>query len=130
LYRCVWRVRSYKEKKTGSALVNALRKIFKHRRPFSLQSDKGGEFLNRRVSKLLKEEGVHFFTTENDDIKAAIVERFNRTLKEKIWRYFTKTNKLKYVGVLPRLMHNYNYRYHGSIKMAPAHVSEANQETV
>ena len=43
--------------------------------------------------------------TQNEDIKASIAERFNRTLKEKLWRYFTKKNTLRYREPLPHLVH-------------------------
>lgn len=117
--------------KTGEALVAAFRSIFaRGRRPLRLQTDKGSEFMNKTFQKFLKEEGVEFFVTENEDIKASIVERFNRTLKEKLWRYFTKKNTLRYVEVLPALARNYNRSYHRSIRMAPEEVNEANQEEV
>ena len=116
--------------KTGTALVEALSKIFRKRRPLSLQTDKGSEFMNRNVQRYLRDRGVHFFTSENEDVKAAIVERFNRTLKEKMWRYFTKTNGLRYVDVITKLIRNYNHSYHRSIRMAPVEVTLANQEQV
>ena len=68
--------------------------------------------------------------TENEDIKASIVERFNRTLKEKLWRYFTKRNTLRYVETLPQLVRSYNHSHHRSIKTSPADVTLANQEQV
>ena len=118
------------KKKTGKALVEAMRKIFTTRKPINFQTDKGSEFVNKTFLKFLKEEGVHFFTTENEDIKASIVERFNRTLKEKMWRYFTKTNRLRYIDVVDDLINNYNHSYHRSIRMAPVEVNLDNQERV
>ena len=53
--------------------------------PNTLQTDKGTEFLNRSLQKLLKEHGVHHFATHNEETKASIVERFNRTLKTRMW---------------------------------------------
>lgn len=44
--------------------------------------------------------------TENEDIKAIIVERFNRTLNERMWEYFTKINSLWYIDVLDNLVHS------------------------
>ena len=116
--------------KTGKSLVEAVRKIFAKRKPINFQTDKGSEFVNKTFLNFLKEEFVHFFTTENEDIKASIVERFNRTLKEKMWRYFTKTNKFRYIHVLDRLLRNYNHSYHRSIRMAPIDVKLDNQEIV
>lgn len=116
--------------KSGKALVEAIQTIFAQAKPFFLQTDKGSEFRNTKVLSFLKEEKVHFFTTENEDIKASIVERFNRTLKEKMWRYFTKTNQLRYIDVIDDLVHNYNNSYHRSIRMTPADVNIDNQEQV
>ena len=79
--------------KTGKTLKEAFEVIFKlGRQPIGLQTDRGTEFTNRVFQKFLKENNVHFFTTYNDETKASIVERFNRTLKTKMWKYFTQRN--------------------------------------
>lgn len=117
--------------KTGPELVKALQHIFSQgRKPFKLQTDKGKEFTNKIVQQFLRDQRVGFFTTENEDIKAAIVERFNRTLKEKLWRYFTRHNTTRYVEALSRLVRAYNRSYHRSIQRAPADVNTTNQEDV
>ena len=59
-----------------------------------------------------------------------MVERFNRTLKERLWRYFTKTNSMRYLDVLPDLVRAYNHTFHRSIKRAPIEVNTKNQEDV
>ena len=87
--------------------------------PTYVQTDKGREFLNAVFFSFLKSRSILHYTSENDDIKCAIVERFNRTLKSKMWRYFTYAKSLRYVEVLPKLMLSYNSTYHSSIKMAP-----------
>ena len=119
------------KRKTGRSLVKAFETIFKTGEvPLRLQTDKGTEFRNRLFQTFLKKHNVHFFVSQNDDIKAAIVERFNRTLKERMWRYFTKHNTKRYVDILPNLVKSYNKTYHRSIKLAPAQVTSANQEVV
>lgn len=117
--------------KTGPTMVEAFRRIFSTgRKPRKLQTDKGTEFLNRTFQKFLKEAHVDFFVTENEDIKAAVVERFNRSLKEKLWRYFTRKNTLRYKDVLTPFVQAYNRSYHRSIKRAPVEVDADNQEDV
>ena len=86
--------------------------------------------MNKTFQKFLKEERVEFFVTQNEDIKASIAERFNRTLKERLWRYFTKKNTMRYVEVLSHLVRAYNHSYHRSIKRTPAEVNTSNQEDV
>ena len=116
--------------KSAAALVTAFTPLLNNRAPTTLQTDKGSEFLNWPLQRLLKEYGVHHFTTHNEDTKASIVERYNRTLKTRMWRYFTKNQTLRYVDVLQDFVRSYNDTSHRSIGMAPSAVNGANQEMV
>ena len=117
--------------KSGASLVRAFRQLLTGAdRPIVLQTDKGKEFLNHGFKRFLKKENIHQFTTHNDKTKASIVERFNRTLKTRMWRHFTKRQSLRYRDVLQDLVHSYNNSYHRSIGTAPLKVNEANQEDV
>ena len=117
--------------KTGVALVKAFEKILKQgrRHPNRLQTDRGKEFYNRTFQRWLDEQGIHHFSTEGD-AKASVVERFNRTLKERLYRYFTAANTLRFDDVLPELVQGYNATRHRSIGMAPQDVTWDNEEAV
>lgn len=116
--------------KTASSVIAAFDTIFKQgRKPSKLQTDDGTEFTNRAFQAFLKEKGVGFFTTKSET-KASIAERMNRTIKDKLWRYFTRKNETRFVDVLPKLVRAYNRSYHRSIKRAPADVDISNQEDV
>ena len=58
------------------------------------------------------------------------MERFNRTLKERLYRYFTAANTLRFDDVLPELVQGYNATRHRSIGMAPQDVTWDNEEAV
>ena len=117
--------------KSAASLVAAFRRLLNDvNRPTTLQTDKGSEFLNWPLQRLLKEYGVHHFTTHNEETKASVVERFNRSLKTRMWRYFTKKQTIRYVDALQDFVRSYNDSYHRSIGMAPSAVNGANQETV
>ena len=58
------------------------------------------------------------------------MDRFNRTLKTRMWRYFTKHQTWRYIDVLRDLVQSYNNTHHRSIGMAPSQVSSQNQEQV
>jgi len=77
---------------------------------------------------MLKRHDIKFYTSANEDIKAAVVERFNRTLKTKMYRYFTVRNTTRYVYVLPDLLHSNNHTYHRSIGMTPVEVDDTNND--
>ena len=73
---------------------------------------------------------LNFTPAKTKASKAAVVERFNRTLKTKMYRYFTAKNYIRYVDVLPDLLHSYNHTYHRSIGMAPVEVEDTNKDLV
>jgi hypothetical protein len=117
--------------KTGRSLVEAFEKIFaKGRVPERLQTDKGTEFLNKEFQSLLKNYKVKHFTTHNVETKASIVERFNRTLKTRMWRYFTRRKTHRYLGILTNLVRAYNGSHHRSIGRTPESVSSENVHDV
>ena len=116
--------------KTGQAVTTAFEKILKQgRTPIQLQTDDGKEFYNKTFQNLLNKYKIHHFSTSGDT-KASVVERFNRTLKQRMYRYFTVNNTLNFVPVLQTFVKSYNRSYHRSIQMAPDQVTEANSRQV
>ena len=109
--------------KSGQEILDAFKRILKRdgRKPKRLQTDKGSEFLNSKVQRFLKEENIEFFTT-NSEMKASIVERYNRSLKMKMYNFFTAHNTTRYVDVLQELVDGYNASHHRSIGMTPSSV--------
>jgi len=75
--------------KTSTSVARGLAHILAHsngRRPIVLQTDGGKEFVGSATQLFLKNAKIGFRVARNPDVKAAVVERFNRTLKERIWR--------------------------------------------
>ena len=83
--------------KSGPEMVKALerirKKLYPHR-PLRVQTDDGKEFFNQTVQAWFKKQGWHHFSTKGD-AKAAVVERWHRTLKQRMYRAFTAQNSLK-----------------------------------
>ena len=117
--------------KSAQDMVQAFKALWEEteRRPEKLQTDKGKEFLNAPLQQLLKQKKINFFTS-NSDQKAAIVERFNRTLKTRIWRYFTDKETRRYADVLPQIMKSYNNTKHRTIGTAPSQVTANNEQHI
>ena len=110
------------------ALTQLQKKLAPHQ-PLRVQTDDGKEFFNKTVQAWFKQRGWHHFSTQGD-AKAAVVERFHRTLKQRMYRAFTAQNSLKYVDLLPKLLHTYNRTPHRSIGMPPIDVTVKNQKEV
>ena len=117
--------------KTGSELVKAFTKIFQQgRKPDKLQTDAGTEFKNKTFQTFLKQHHVHHFVTYNET-KAQVVERFNRTLKQMMWRLFTTGSSYHYLDKINDIMNgNYNQTFHRSIKVKPSEVTAMNSQQV
>lgn len=94
--------------------------LFKHKFK-NFQTDQGKEFFNSHVKALLDKYKINHYVTYSD-LKASIVERFNRTLKGKMWKMFTVKGKYDWFGMLPKLVNEYNNSYHRTIGMKPKDV--------
>jgi hypothetical protein len=117
------------QRKTSGDIAKAFNKIIEKRKPIKIQTDKGTEFLNKSFQQLLSAKGIGFYTTFNET-KASVVERFNRTLKTRMWRYFTHVGSHRYIDIIAKLVNSYNLSYHRSIGMPPSDVTVANSDTV
>lgn len=92
--------------------------------PFGLNRIKDGSLLMRNLKVLLNT--FIFFTTRNAETKVSIVEQFQRTLKARMWRYFSRHKTRRYVDIIPDLVYAYNHSYHRSFKRAPDDVNSSN----
>ena len=85
--------------------------------------DEGKEFYNSIMKKWLVDMDIHMYSTHNEG-KAVVVERFNRTMKSRMWRHFAASSTNIYINVLPQLLEDYNNAKHQSIGMTPTEASD------
>ena len=76
-----------------------------------------------------KNNNVKIYHT-NSHLKAVIVERFNRSLRELMMKEFVKNNNTVWYNILPKLIKIYNNRYHSIIKRAPIEVNKNNEKYI
>ena len=115
--------------KNQTTTSEAFSKMIKNLKVRRVQADKGTEFFKVTFKKLLKDNGIVLYST-NSDLKASVVERFNRTLKEKMWRYFTNKGNKRWIDILDKLLKSYNNSYHRSIKRSPNQVKLKDEEEI
>lgn len=78
---------------------------------------------------MLNERHIKLYSTFSCK-KASIVERFNRTLKGKMWRRFSLNGSYKWLSLLPVLIAEYNDTRHRTIRMKPNQVNTQNQQSL
>ena len=103
-------------------MASALKTILEERKPEKMWVDKGKEFYNKLVKDL-----IELYSTENEE-KSSVAERWIKTMKEKIWKYFTANSTNNFINVLPDLVREYNDTRHSSIKMTPGKASKKENE--
>lgn len=106
--------------KTGREVTNAMKSILDSiGKPVkNLHVDMGKEFYNADMTRLLDSYRINRYSTFTT-MKAAMAERFNRTLKKKIYMKFSLNGNYKWVDLLPDLVYEYNTSIHRTIKMCP-----------
>ena len=114
--------------KQATTVLDGFMEMTKHRAPKKVQTDKGKEFVNKTFQKYLVEEGIEFFTGENDDVKCSLAERFNATLQGKLWRCFQHFNNYKWIDILQDIVHSYNHTIHSTLGVAPVKITKENSD--
>ena len=118
--------------KTGLEVSKAFAEMVRRNEgeaPDNLQTDKGKEFYNTNFKHLLSQKEIHHFSTEGDN-KATLVERFNRTIKQRILTYMLSNRTHAYLGKLNELVAGYNASKHSSHGRAPEDVDVWNEGAV
>ena len=121
-------IKPLRDKKTES-VSKAFDEIFKNskRKPKMLWSDKGSEFISKHFKEFLKRAGIKLYHTENEE-KSSIVERWNKTMKNRMWKMFTVNNNTVYLDKRDKLVDDYNNTRHSSTKMTPINASKEKNE--
>lgn len=116
--------------KTAASVLSAFKTLFKKLgRVKFINSDKGREFINHQLKSFFIKKGVNHYVTESE-YKASVVERFNRTLKNKLYRIFTYRNSFKYLDILDSVLRSYNNSVHSSTGFAPSQVTPQDQGVI
>ena len=113
----------------GGKTTEAFKTIFKEgRKPQYLWTDKEEEYYNKNMKELLEKNDIALYSTENEE-KSSVCERWNRTIKTKMWKHFTVQSNTVYLDMLPKILEQYNNTKHNSIKMTPVEASKKKNES-
>ena len=117
------------EGKKISDIKPCFEKIFKERKPKFIWSDKESSFFSKEMLKFFEDINVKIYYT-NSNLKAVVIERFNRSLRELMMKEFVKNSNTIWYNILPKLIKFYNDRYHNTIKMKPFDLNKSNEKYI
>merc|ERR1711954_19650 len=112
--------------------VSCLKDVFEKsgKPPEKIQTDKGSEFKCNLFQSLMQENNIeHYFSTS--DRKCAVVERFNLTIQQLLYKLMANYNTYAWTNLSPHAMKIYLNRKHSPIKMTPLDAKkEENQKKI
>lgn len=115
--------------KSGKNVTEAMKKILSDVKvpPKNLQTDMGKEFYNKEFKKLMDEMKINHYSSYTS-LKASVVERVNRTLKNKMWKLFSLHGNYKWLNFLSDIVAEYNNTKHRTIGMKPKNVKKKDEK--
>ncbi|KAL3104610.1 hypothetical protein niasHT_022321 [Heterodera trifolii] len=119
--------------KTSTNMIRAFNRIFKRSKyiPWKVLTDQGKEFTARAVQHFFRARDVeHFCMLTSPQFHAGMAERANRSIKERLYRYFTERNTYKWIDVVQDIVRAINHSPNSSIGMRPADVNFKNAEAL
>ena len=114
--------------KAAGTVLKAVANVVAVLDPACIFTDAGTEFKNRQLKEYLNGRKIAHFIARNPVTKASIVERFNRTLKEMMFRLMTSRGSRRYIDAIDKIVESYNASPHRSIGMAPNDVNHKTEQ--
>ena len=82
-------------------------------------TDEGTEFYNKTLMNFLKNNRITLYSTFNEG-KAVVIERFNRTLKERLYKKFTQLGSQQWLSLIQDIVDKYNDTIQTSTNTIPS----------
>ena len=116
--------------KFAKDVIPAFRDVFKKmpRSPISIYSDRGNEFESREMKSFFKELNIQKFASQTSHVKAAFAERAIRTIKTRLYKYFSEKNTQTWYDIIDKLVNAINNSICRTTKMRPNDVNEGNAQ--
>ncbi len=125
--KMIWAIPTKTKKPTD--VLGAFNKILETgRSPWAVHADRGQEW--NEIKKFLADKQINFIYATSPDVKCATVERSIRTIKQRLWKHFTRTKSFSYLKILPKIVDSINRTPSRMTKHRPIDVNKDNERVV
>lgn len=117
--------------KTGEEVTKAMKQILEDAKykPKNVQTDRGKEFYNKYFKELMDKNNINHYSTFSN-LKASIVERSNRTIKNRMWKEFSYQGNYRWLPLLDKIVSEYNHTTHSTTGFKPVDVNKRNEKQI
>lgn len=112
----------YSKDKEMHTILDMLKQMEKKTVINSLTCDEGTEFTNNEFVKYCDNHNIDLYFVKNDSHKLGIINRFHRTLKDKLKKHFIATDNLNWIDAIDKIIYNYNHTVNTGIGIEPSKV--------
>jgi hypothetical protein len=113
----------YGKNKEMKTILNFLKKMEEKTVINVITCDEGSEFKNIEFQNFCKENDIKLFLVKDDSHKLGIINRYHRTLKNKLTKYFSAHDTVRWVDVLDNIVNNINHTVNRGIGIEPFKVN-------
>lgn len=104
--------------KSDDDIIPIIQKFIKENKVEYITTDNEKAFLSNQFKNVT--QGItHFLVEPDDHYSMGMLDRFVRTLKELVEKYFVANNTVVWIDVIDDIVHNYNNRIHSTLKTTP-----------
>ena len=89
-----------------------------------IETDKGSEFNNSEFKKFCEENNIILDLFKSDSHKLGIINRWHRTIKEKLVKYFDSFDTVRWIDIIDKIVYNYNHTKNRGIGYKPVEVND------
>ena len=114
----------YSKDKKAETILNFIKKMNDKTVINSLSCDEGSEFKNKKFIEYCNNNNITLYFINDDSHKLGIINRFHRTLKEKLTKYFLSHKTLIWFDVIDSIINIYNKSVNRGIGIAPIKVND------
>ena len=111
-------------------ILEAMKKMASKTEINTITCDKGSEYINKEFKKFCDKHDIELYYVKDDSHKMGIINRFHRTLKEKLTQYFVANNTVNWVEVIDDIVENYNHSVNRGIGIEPYKVNDFMEQRI
>ena len=111
---------SYGQDKLTDTIIGMLDNFKKQVKKINIiTTDSGSEFTNNKARLWFEHNKIEVFYVIGDSHKLGIINRFHRTLKSKLLKYFLASGSVTWIHIIDKIIHNYNNTFNRGIGFTP-----------
>ena len=120
----------YGKDKEMTTVINFMKQLEEQTIINVIEGDLGSEFNNYIFKEFCQEHNITLDLFKSDSHKLGIINRWHRTIKEKLSKYFDSYDTTKWIDIIDKIVYNYNHSVNRGIGFKPVDVNDFKENLI